>query len=235
MIWGQSFEGFSKQIVQWVVWMSVVISQSRRVLSIETVELVGESCFLLWWSFGWNIQRKLWTPKDMWKWDRRGVEFFCLKWHCSCKTVPCMSCLFVFWKSRNRMNNCSFTQRVLNIHWSAYSVVWLLHDWCYVKLLPSRRTFCPHHTTSTSLQCHFIWSHIHRVHVGLVVTSHLHFWQNDRGSFTFRFTLLCITSVLSVILQDTSYLTYETWAKTSSIVINYIDMCFHGSTVSSLN
>ena len=34
--------------------------------------------------------------------------------------------------------------------------------------------------TCTSLQCHFIRSHIGRVHVCLVVTSHLHFWQNDR-------------------------------------------------------
>ena len=31
----------------------------------------------------------------------------------------------------------------------------------------------------TSLQCHFIQSHICRVHVLLAVTSHLHFWQND--------------------------------------------------------
>ena len=32
----------------------------------------------------------------------------------------------------------------LNIHRSGilYSPVWLLHDWCHVKLLPSRRTFC---------------------------------------------------------------------------------------------
>ena len=32
----------------------------------------------------------------------------------------------------------------LNIHRSGklYSPVWLLHDWCHVKLLPSGRTFC---------------------------------------------------------------------------------------------
>ena len=29
-----------------------------------------------------------------------------------------------------------------------YSVIWLLHGWCQVKLLPSRRTFCVHHTTT---------------------------------------------------------------------------------------
>ena len=30
------------------------------------------------------------------------------------------------------------------------------------------------------VQCHFIQSHICRVHVCLAVTCHLHFWQNDR-------------------------------------------------------
>ena len=29
-----------------------------------------------------------------------------------------------------------------------YSAVWLLHGWCHVKLPPSRRTFCVHHTTT---------------------------------------------------------------------------------------
>ena len=32
----------------------------------------------------------------------------------------------------------------------------------------------------TSLQCHFIESHIRRVYVCLAVTCHLHCWQNDR-------------------------------------------------------
>ena len=39
-----------------------------------------------------------------------------------------------------------------------------------------------------SLQCHFVQSHICRVHVCLVVTGHLHFWQNDPH-------LLCATTV----------------------------------------
>ena len=29
--------------------------------------------------------------------------------------------------------------------------------------------------------CHFMQSHIHKVHVCLAVTCHLHFWQNDGG------------------------------------------------------
>ena len=32
----------------------------------------------------------------------------------------------------------------------------------------------------TCLQCHFIWSHIHGVHLYWAVTCHLHFWQNDK-------------------------------------------------------
>ena len=32
----------------------------------------------------------------------------------------------------------------------------------------------------TSLQCHFIQSHISRVHVCWAVTCHLHFWQNEQ-------------------------------------------------------
>ena len=33
----------------------------------------------------------------------------------------------------------------------------------------------------TSLQCHFIQSHIGRVYVWLAVSCHLHFWQNDQN------------------------------------------------------
>ena len=34
-----------------------------------------------------------------------------------------------------------------NIHRSRNSSIWLLYGWCRVKLLPSRRMFCVHHTT----------------------------------------------------------------------------------------
>ena len=40
-------------------------------------------------------------------------------------------------------------------------VLW--RGWCQVKLVPSRRKFCVHHTTiCTSLQCHFTQSYIGR-------------------------------------------------------------------------
>ena len=79
----------------------------------------------------------------------------------------------------------SFLQRVLDSpsKWCTYSDVWLLHGWCHVKF----GAFCVHHTTMhhvTSLHA----KHIRRVHTCLVVTSHLHCWQNDRG-------LLCATAV----------------------------------------
>ena len=28
-----------------------------------------------------------------------------------------------------------------------FSAIWLLHGWCHMKILPSRRKFCVHHTT----------------------------------------------------------------------------------------
>ena len=69
--------------------------------------------------------------------------------------------------------------------WCTYSAIWLLHSWCQVKLLPPWRTFSVYHRLPpcTSLQCHFMQSHILRVHVCSAVTCHLHFWQNDREYF----------------------------------------------------
>ena len=56
---------------------------------------------------------------------------------------------------------------------STCSAVWVLHDWCHVKLLPSRRVHCklcdhaPRHFTSCKVG-------IHRVHAYLPVTCHQH-------------------------------------------------------------
>ena len=47
-----------------------------------------------------------------------------------------------------------------------------------MKLLPSRRVLC---TPYNHAPCHFMQSHIRKVHAYLAVTCHLHFWQNDRG------------------------------------------------------
>ena len=57
------------------------------------------------------------------------------------------------------------------------------HGWCYMKLQPSRRKFCVHHTTMQPYNhapCHFMQSHIRKVYACLAVICHLHFWQNDR-------------------------------------------------------
>ena len=44
----------------------------------------------------------------------------------------------------------------------------------------------------TSLHCHFIRSHMRRMHVCLAVTCHLHFWQNVRFfKVFFFFTCYC--------------------------------------------
>ena len=84
----------------------------------------------------------------------------------------------------------AFYHAVLNIHWSG---VLSVLSGCHVKLLPFQCTFCAHHTTMytiqpcASLHCHFIPNHIHKVHVCLGVTCHLHFWPNDQN-------LLCATA-----------------------------------------
>ena len=46
-----------------------------------------------------------------------------------------------------------------------------------MKLLPSRRVLC---TPYNRAPCHFMQSHIRKVHACLAVTCHLRFWQNDR-------------------------------------------------------
>ena len=66
--------------------------------------------------------------------------------------------------------------RFLNIHQSGVLKRW--HGWCHMKLQPSRRKFCVHHTTMhhvTSCKATYV-----TVCVCLAVTCHLHFWQNDR-------------------------------------------------------
>ena len=53
-----------------------------------------------------------------------------------------------------------------------------------MKLLPSRRLLCT--IQPCTMSCHFIQSHIHRMHAQLAVTCHQHFWLNDKD-------LLCCT------------------------------------------
>ena len=50
--------------------------------------------------------------------------------------------------------------------------------------------------SSNHSSCHFIQSHVPKVHVYLAITCHLHFWQNDWGLFTYYcgntgFYLIC--------------------------------------------
>ena len=52
------------------------------------------------------------------------------------------------------------------------------HGWCHMKLLPFRRVLC---TPYKHAPCHFMQSHIRKVHACLAVTCHLHFWQTDRA------------------------------------------------------
>ena len=72
------------------------------------------------------------------------------------------------------MSDYLFIARFLNIHRSGVIKRW--HGWCHMKLLPSRRKFCVHHTTMHQ----FTVSRHAKVHACLAVTCHLHFWQHDR-------------------------------------------------------
>jgi len=60
------------------------------------------------------------------------------------------------------------------------AILWLLHSWCNVKLLPSRHTICVHNTTMHQFTVNFSGSYIRSVHVRLAVTCLLHVWLNDR-------------------------------------------------------
>ena len=51
------------------------------------------------------------------------------------------------------------------------------HGWCHMKLLPSRRVLC---TPYNHAPCHFMQSHMRKLHACLAVICDLHFWQNDR-------------------------------------------------------
>ena len=75
-----------------------------------------------------------------------------------------------------------FIARIINIHGNGTgSALWLLHSWCHVKCCNIGASSVYTIQPCTSLQCHFIQSHIGRVYVCLAVTRHLHFWQNDRA------------------------------------------------------
>ena len=75
----------------------------------------------------------------------------------------------------------SFTQPVCECPSRGVLQGWLgWHGWCHVKLLPFGTCSVYPIQPCTSLQCHFIQSYIHRVHVCLAVTHYLHFWQNDQ-------------------------------------------------------
>ena len=65
--------------------------------------------------------------------------------------------------------------------WCTYIAVWLLHGWCHMKLLPSRRRFCVYHTTMHHIISLYAKPHnLRRVHACFAVTCHLLFWQNYR-------------------------------------------------------
>ena len=70
----------------------------------------------------------------------------------------------------------SFTARFLNIHWSGVltALAWLVrHETAAVSV----QVLC---TPYNHAPCHFMQSHIRKVHACLAVTCHLHFWRDGR-------------------------------------------------------
>ena len=75
---------------------------------------------------------------------------------------------------------CMSDQLFIARFWISTDMVYLqrclLHGWCHVKLLPSRCVLC---TPYNHAPCHYMQSHMRKVHACLAVICHLHFWQND--------------------------------------------------------
>ena len=104
----------------------------------------------------------------------------------------------------------------MNIHRSGVLKRW--HGWCRMKLLPSRRKFCVHHTVLCTpynhAPCHFMQSHIRKVYACLAVSCHLHFWQNDLGR-------LRATAVTRMRMQDLRMLKFPAAGKAWNLSCNY--------------
>ena len=78
------------------------------------------------------------------------------------------------------MSESLFIARFLNIHRSGVltALAWLVPQESAARERQSRRVLC---TPYNHAPCHFMQSHIRKVHVYLAVTCHPHFWQNDQG------------------------------------------------------
>ena len=79
------------------------------------------------------------------------------------------------------VSGCNFTQRGFE-----YPPKWLQQCFVVTWLVPHETAAVSAHVLCSSYnhapvhrQCHFIRSHIRRVHVSLAVTCHQHLWQND--------------------------------------------------------
>ena len=88
------------------------------------------------------------------------IALFSISW-----TDSLRSCHMQFW-----ISDCCFLSRSFEypLKWCAYSAIWLPCETIAISV----HILCAH-TTCASLHCHFIPSHLHKVHVCLGVTCHL--------------------------------------------------------------
>ena len=85
--------------------------------------------------------------------------------------------------------------------WCTYITIWFLCIYIYIYMADATRRCCSFGTHSVytiqpyiTLQCHFIWSHLHSVHMCLAVTCHQHFWQNESMTVSF----MCCCDIMGV-------------------------------------
>ena len=112
-----------------------------------------------------------------------------MKWLASQKVWSC--CWLLLYSTILRSWADSLRSHVILHEWIAfYSMFFNIHQSGVLALVAVLVWLVPHETAAVSAQglctpcnhapCHFMHSHIHKVHACLAVTCHLHFWLNDQ-------------------------------------------------------
>ena len=126
----------------------------------------------LWWD-----QPRVWPSSVAWC-----LVFFAFAinlWPCCCCWLLLYSAILHSWADSVHLHVVlhEWIAFYSAFFWISTKAVYLQHwhGWCHMKLLPSQCVLC---TPYNHAPCHFMQSHIRKVHVCLAVTCHLQFWQN---------------------------------------------------------
>ena len=122
----------------------------------HTPPLVDDSLRGCGHRFEFSVRQGIFLPESTSSADFHGVRAAqgCNRMHsasvCMLK-IPNTSSHTTVWIHSNTVHtdssDCSWTQCIFEYpsKWCTYNAVWLLHGWCWVKLLPSQHMFCVHH------------------------------------------------------------------------------------------